>query len=184
MKIYTKTGDDGTTGLSGGDRVSKDSLRMNAIGTVDELNSCLGLMLCACPEPSISQPTLLEIQAHLFEIGAELSCPPGGRLQFQTLDEADVSSLESGIDEMESLLEPLKNFILPGGIELAARAHFARSVCRRAERHLRALHDAEPFRMIVLAYVNRLSDWLFVFARTANRIENVEESKWVGRKKE
>lgn len=177
MKIYTKTGDTGTTGLSGGDRTSKHSLRIQAIGDVDELNAHLGLCRVHGAD-TIFELRIAHIQSRLFDVGAELSCPPDGKFQFATLDESEIRMLEESIDVQTAELEPLKQFILPGGSPLAAHFHIARTVCRRAERSLVALNDVEPVRAVVLTYVNRLSDWLFTAARTANLVSGVEDIKW------
>lgn len=177
MRIYTKTGDDATTGLSGGARVSKSSLRINALGDVDELNAHLGLCRLRSRD-SIFELRLASIQTNLFGLGAELSCGPDNRKSYELLSLAEVLLLEESIDQQTIELTPLKNFVLPGGSELAAQLHIARAVCRRAERSVATLHEAERVREIVLMYLNRLSDWLFVAARTANHIENVEDIKW------
>lgn len=181
MKIYTKTGDGGTTGLSGGSRVFKSDPRIEAIGDVDELNAALGM--CR-PLASTSLATALdEIQSRLFDIGAELSCPPEGRIQFATIGEPHIEVLERSIDAQESSLEPLRSFILPGGSELASRIHLARTICRRSERRIVALNEIEPVRKELVQYLNRLSDWLFVSARTANAASGVQEVKWVSEDK-
>jgi cob(I)alamin adenosyltransferase len=169
MKIYTKTGDDGTTGILGGARTSKTSARINAIGDVDELNACLGL----CRGQDMAW-----IQSVLFEIGAELASPPGGRIESRTVSSTHAERLEHQIDAMTGDLPPLKNFILPGGSGAAANLHLARAVCRRAERSVLVLHNEEPQRMELLVFLNRLSDWLFVAARTANAREGVPDVAW------
>ena len=172
-KIYTKTGDDGTTGIVGGDRVGKDDPRVEAYGEVDEANSALGLAITQVPADSPLRPILLDIQNDLFDVGADLATPrapgeaPGTALR---VTERQVSRLEAIIDEWNAPLAPLTSFVLPGGTPLAAALHVARAVTRRAERAtvtLRKLQpettDAEPVR-----YLNRLSDLLFVLARVAN----------------
>lgn len=177
MKIYTKTGDTGTTGLVGGPRVSKAEARMHAIGTVDELNAQLGVCANLAVEPALKEP-LEWIQNWLFDLGAELATPAGSRFNNETIDERNTGYLEESIDLLQEDLEPLKNFILPGGSPLSAQLHLARAISRRAEREILTHHAEEPVRGEVLAFVNRLSDWLFVAARTANRLENVEDVAW------
>jgi len=163
-KIYTRTGDGGTTGLSDGTRVAKDAQRIEAIGAVDELNSALGVLLA---EPGLADPVrlcLTDVQHDLFDLGGELSMP-GHTL----VSEARVTQLEALLDTFNEPLPPLKDFILPGGARAAALAHVARATCRRAERQLVALHRAEPVALPALHYLNRLSDLLFVLARWINR---------------
>ena len=179
MKVYTKTGDRGDTGLSGGSRVAKTDLRIRAIGEVDELNSCLGWACIVADDQTTKMLTLA--QNLLFEFGAMLSCPPGAKKTFEGPTANDVSSLEHDIDATETHLEPLRSFILPGGTELAARIHFARSVCRRAERAVLELHAREPLSAEPLAYLNRLSDWLFVRARLANKCAGIADVPWSSR---
>lgn len=175
MKIYTKTGDAGETGLVGGQRVPKDSLRIEAIGDVDELNAVIGL--CRLHACGSSLDTLLEqVQNRLFDLGAELASPD--REQHQSLSEEDALVLEQSIDEQTARLEPLRNFILPGGCSLGCHLHIARAVCRRAERTVLQLHRSEPLRANVRVYLNRLSDWLFVAGRTANQEAGVQDVKW------
>lgn len=177
MKIYTKTGDAGETGLVGGSRVSKNSVRIQAIGDVDELNACLGLAR-STPPPEQLDKTLAWVQSALFDIGAELASLPGGRLTFAPLPADATQRLEEDIDVQTNDLPPLKNFILPGGSKLAAHLHLARCVCRRAERSVLALHQERALRPDVLAFLNRLSDWLFTAARTANRLERIDDVPW------
>ncbi len=171
MKIYTKTGDDGTTGLIGGSRVLKSDSRIECYGTVDELNAIVGLAAVQAAEPLLSQ--LRAVQAELFVIGAQLAVPDAGarNISLPNLQEASIARLEGEIDLAEAGLPALRNFILPGGSELAARLHLARTVCRRAERLIVELTDQpdEPVTPAVLRYVNRLSDFLFVAARHANQ---------------
>ena len=169
MKIYTKTGDDGTTGILGGGRVLKSSSRIAAIGDVDELNACLGL----CDDDALPW-----IQSVLFELGAELASPPNARIQSRTIGDAHAKRLEEQMDAMTAGLPTLKNFILPGGSEQATRLHLARAICRRAERSVLVLHNEEPQRPELLVFLNRLSDWLFVAARTANAREGVPDVDW------
>lgn len=177
VRIYTRTGDKGTTGLVGGARVSKASLRIGAIGDIDELNACIGVCRASSSE-SFLDAELEKVQNWLFEIGAELATPPGRKYDNATIGEAQIEWLEHSMDEFDAELEPLKNFILPGGCLLAANLHFARSVCRRAERTLTLLHNKEPLRSELIVCINRLSDWFFVTARVANRLSNVHDVKW------
>lgn len=184
MKIYTKTGDRGETGLFGGARVSKASARVDAYGDVDELNSLLGLARSATAAGPPEGETLLHsIQGALFAVGAELACVPGKDVDVGValVDDAEVTVLEQAIDERERELAPLKTFVLPGGCEASARLHVARTVCRRAERKLVALAAAEPVRAELIRYLNRLSDLLFVMARHANHRANVADVPWLGR---
>jgi cob(I)alamin adenosyltransferase len=172
-KIYTRTGDKGTTGLGDGSRVDKDSVRVEAYGTTDELNSVLGMILS---EPTVTEPLrhwLLEIQHDLFDIGAEL-CVPGHKV----LTEAFVQRLEQHIDAMNADLPYLKEFILPGGNRAATTCHLARTICRRAERRVLTLAKSEPINDWGLKYLNRLSDFLFVAARVLARADGGEEVMW------
>ena len=171
-KIYTKTGDDGTTGLGDGSRVAKDSARVAAYGTVDEANSCIGLVLSA--EVSQDIRTLLTaVQHQMFDLGGEL-CIPG----YAAILDADVERLEQHLDAFNEALPPLKDFILPGGGEAAARCHIARTVVRRAERETVALSRLEPVRPEAIRYLNRLSDLLFVLARVLARASGHGEVLW------
>lgn len=179
MKIYTRTGDDGTTGLSGGQRASKHDARIQAMGDLDELNATLGWCQIVQSHEPIRHVIDLA-QSQLFEIGAELSCPPDGRVQYAKIADENLTVYEESIDALTAELEPLTHFILPGGSEAGARLHIARTVCRRAERSLVALATDQPVRPVVLSLVNRLSDWLFVAARTANRVSLVKDVKWMG----
>jgi cob(I)alamin adenosyltransferase len=178
MKLYTKTGDDGTTGLFGGGRVPKASARVAAYGTVDETNAFLGVAR-AEGLPASMDEVLSHVQADLFALGAELACVPGreARLATVPLGDADIERLERAIDDAVAACEPLKNFVLPGGSRAAAALHVARTVCRRAEREVLALTDAPPRREIVV-YLNRLSDLLFALARQANVIAGVPDVPW------
>jgi cob(I)alamin adenosyltransferase len=182
MKIYTKTGDDGTTGLFGGGRVKKASSRVEAYGTVDELNATLGVARASGLEPR-TEEVLAHVQVELFTLGAELACVPGkeAKLAMPLLAPADSERLELAIDEVEAGLPDLQSFILPAGCPQAAALHFARTVCRRAERALLALDDA-PARSELVIYLNRLSDLLFVLARRANSHEKVADVPWAPRK--
>lgn len=172
-RIYTRTGDDGTTGLGSGGRIAKDSARMEAIGAVDELNSWIGMTL-ACKLTTAVEVCLERIQHELFDLGGELSMP-GTSL----LPAAFVEQLESDLDGFNKDLPPLKEFILPGGSESAARCHLARTVCRRAERALVSLSAQEEINPVSLRYLNRLSDLLFVLARVLARAEGGAEVTWV-----
>jgi cob(I)alamin adenosyltransferase len=172
-KIYTRTGDDGTTGLGDGTRVAKDSLRVEAYGTVDEANSAIGLVLAQDSVPSALRHCLIEIQHDLFELGGEL-CIPG----HAAIEQSFVSRLENKLDEFNADLPALKEFILPGGGHAAAACHLARTIVRRAERRVGALQRAEPVRPEVMRYLNRLSDLLFVVARRLAREESGQEIIW------
>ncbi len=177
MKVYSKTGDDGTTGLYGGDRTSKSSARIQAIGDVDELNAIVGVVRLH----SIGDPldaTLSKIQNWLFDLGAELACPPSGKFQVASLREGHSKFLEDSIDSQTAVLPELKAFILPGGSALAAHLHLARCVCRRAERSVTHLNELEPLSRELKVFLNRLSDWLFVAARTANMLRDVQDIEW------
>jgi cob(I)alamin adenosyltransferase len=184
VKIYTKTGDDGTTGLFGGGRVKKASLRVEAYGTVDELNAALGVAR-ATKLDELTEFTLAHAQVDLFTLGAELACVPGKeeKLALPLIDDADIARLEQDIDTAEATLMPLQTFIVPGGSPQAAALHLARTVCRRAERAVLAIDDA-PARPAVVIYLNRLSDLLFVLARHANRVAQVPDVPWTPRKNE
>lgn len=179
MKIYTKTGDDGTTGLFGGRRVPKDHLRIEAYGTVDELNSVLGVALSA-DMPEQLQPVLQRISALLLTVGADLATPlsPPPRYAIPRTAEEDITWLESLIDAYEEELSPLANFILPGGTAAAAHLHLARTVCRRAERGTVALAREEETGTAPIRFLNRLSDFLFVAARLANHLAGVPDIPW------
>ena len=172
MKIYTKTGDDGTTGLGDGTRVPKDAARVAAYGSVDELNSTIGVLL-AQELPAALRETLVQVQHDLFDLGGEL-CIPGMAM----IEEADVVRLEETLDSFNAGLPPLKDFILPGGGAAAAHAHVARTVCRRAERDTVTLAHGESVRPEALRYLNRLSDLLFVLARVLARAGGHGEVLW------
>ncbi|MDH5673955.1 MAG: cob(I)yrinic acid a,c-diamide adenosyltransferase [Myxococcales bacterium] len=179
MKVYTKTGDRGETGLFGGARVSKASARVDAYGDVDELNSTLGMVLVHAPPAAVARE-LERIQGELFQLGAELSCVPGksDKLSTPLLDESQVLALETAIDCLEERLEPLTSFVLPGGSASAAALHVARTVCRRAERKLVALIADESLRPELIRYLNRLSDLLFVMARFSNAEAKRPDVPW------
>jgi cob(I)alamin adenosyltransferase len=182
MKIYTRTGDAGETGLFGGARVGKDEPRVEAYGTVDELNACLGVVR-ALGASSETDEALLQIQSDLFTLGAELACAPGKeqKLNMTVLCEADILRLEGWIDRSEAPLEPLKNFVQPGGSTCAAELHRARTVCRRAERRTLTASRSSPIRPEVLIYLNRLSDLLFVLARYENHMAGLSDIPWRAR---
>jgi cob(I)alamin adenosyltransferase len=171
-KIYTRTGDDGTTGLGDGTRVSKNSARVEAFGCVDELNSAVGLM-AATPMPANLAEMVAAIQQKLFDLGGEL-CIPGA----VTMSAEDVDGLEQRMDELNDVLAPLKEFILPGGSQAGAACHMARAICRRAERRVLELADSEEVNPASVRFLNRLSDLLFVLARTLNQLDNGEEVMW------
>lgn len=171
-KIYTRTGDDGSTGLGDGSRVAKDSLRVEAYGTVDEANSCIGLVL-ASEVPEDIRTLLTSVQHQLFDLGGEL-CIPG----HAAIDDDDVERLEQHLDRYNDDLPPLKDFILPGGGEAAARCHIARTVVRRAERETVALSRVESVRPQAVRYLNRLSDLLFVLSRVLARASGHGEVLW------
>jgi cob(I)alamin adenosyltransferase len=184
MRIYTRTGDDGDTGLFGGGRVTKDDPRVEAYGEVDELNAVIGWARAVDPMPRIDD-VLLPIQRDLFSLGAILATPDLDKMHEQLdkarIDEARIAELERAIDAGESELEPLRAFILPGGTPKSAALHVARTVCRRAERrvvHLQGLHKTVSIPPLVTIYLNRLSDLLFVLARVANRRAGAAELTW------
>lgn len=179
MKIYTKTGDDGTTGLFGGDRVRKSDARLNCYGTIDELNAALGVAI-AGQSPGAIFDSIRRVQHELFTLGAHLATPEDSpsTSSLPLLDESTVHQLEMEIDQADHELPPLRNFILPGGCELAARLHLARTICRRAERLLVDFSMDRPLNPLILTYVNRLSDWLFVMARLANKRAGLSDIPW------
>lgn len=178
MKIYTKTGDKGDTSLFGGQRVPKDALRIEAYGTVDELNSVLGIVRADNKDPEIDA-ICASVQDQLFVLGADLATPRSlGKQGVPRITAKESESLEQAIDRFEGALKPLKSFILPGGSPVAARIHFARTVCRRAERTVVRLSRNEDIGDDLTIYLNRLSDLLFVLARFANHVSGVSEVKW------
>ncbi len=176
-KIYTRTGDDGSTGLGSGERVRKDSPRIEACGSIDELNSTLGVLLATAGLPGPLAADFAAIQHRLFDLGAELAVP--GRV---VLDDGDVSALENLLDQYNAPLPPLQDFVLPGGNPAAAAAHVARAVCRRTERRGWALARSEPVNPASLRYLNRLSDLLFVIARVLARQDGGSEVIWQARR--
>jgi len=178
MKIYTRTGDKGDTALLGGQRVPKDALRVEAYGTVDELNSVLGIVLADSHDSGVEM-VLRPVQMKLFTLGAELATPdPGRNPTLPHVEGEDTAHLEELIDSLGAGLPPLRYFIVPGGTPIAARIHFARTVCRRAERAVVRLSHKEPVRDEDLAYLNRLSDLLFILARYVNARAGVREIPW------
>lgn len=178
-KIYTRTGDDGSTALGSQQRVPKDSPRVRAYGAVDEVNSLLGMALAQRLSPRLAQ-TLPTIQNELFHLGAELSYPPeeGQSASIPQIEARHIKAQEELIDELNAEVGPLQNFILPGGSPGAAALQVARAVCRRAERRLVTLAGREAVRPEALAYLNRLSDLLFVMARFENKQRGIEEPLW------
>ena len=205
MKIYTRTGDKGMTGLFGGPRISKDHIRIEAYGTVDELNSVLGMVRCSLPRPAkveyfgsqvtgegagfASEPTtpsttqildkwLDRLQSECFDLGADLATPLDAKVNIQRFPQAAVDRLEEEIDAFDADLEPLTSFILPGGHVSAAALHQARTVCRRAERRVISLAGVDGINPICIVYLNRLSDALFTASRWVNHEFGVSEPKW------
>jgi cob(I)alamin adenosyltransferase len=180
MKIYTKTGDMGSTGLFGGPRVSKDDDRIEAYGTVDELNAAIGIAR-ASELPTDIDDQLSNIQSELFSIGAELATPDPDAFSMRIIGEAHIARLEREIDAHESTLQPLKHFILPAGSAAASHMHLARSICRRAERRVVTMvrrHEVSVSEEL-LVYLNRLGDLLFVLSRVINSRAGVDEVKWI-----
>lgn len=179
-KIYTRQGDSGETGLGDGRRVPKDHPRIEAIGEVDTLNSQLGLLLAGLAEQAVQHPALHEVievlapcQHRLFDLGGELAMPA-----YQALNASEIERLEAAIDRWNEELGPLENFILPGGSQLLAQAHVCRSLARGAERRCQQLNAIEPLQGVGLAYINRLSDLLFVAARLIGRRQGIAEILW------
>ena len=191
MKIYTRTGDSGTTALFGGTRVAKHHIRINSYGTVDELNCWLGMLRDQGLEEHDSA-ILLSIQSNLFTLGAMLATDPEkaklksgkDRLNIPLVEERHIRELEVEIDRMNDSLPQMTHFILPGGHQTVSTCHIARTVCRRAERMSSILHENEPIDAAVLSYLNRLSDYLFVLARKLSSQLKVEEVKWIPDKKD
>ncbi|HRN86424.1 MAG TPA: cob(I)yrinic acid a,c-diamide adenosyltransferase [Candidatus Dojkabacteria bacterium] len=184
MKIYTKTGDKGETSLYGGTRVAKDSAIIDAIGNVDELNASIGLAISKIPslkKYAEIQKILLEIQYHLFKVGGDLASPfdINQKLKQVRISEVEVEYLEENIDNIEKKLETLRNFILPGGSEIGAILHLSRSICRRAERSVVYANEENKLNPILIIYLNRLSDLLFVLARFTNKKQNIPEKSWI-----
>ncbi len=189
MKIYTKTGDKGTTALFGGTRVPKHHIRIESYGTVDELNSWLGLIRDQDID-DVSKESLQLIQDKLFTVGAILATDPEkavlksgkDRLNIPLVQNDDISFMEDQIDQMNEVLPPMTHFILPGGHTTVSYCHIARTVCRRAERMATLLHENEPLDTAVLSYLNRLSDYLFVLARKLSSDLKADEVKWIPKK--
>lgn len=201
MKIYTKTGDKGTTSLFGGMRVGKDSARINAVGSVDELNATIGVIVADLgvilskakdldSSPALRDQNdkhknivdkLLRIQSELFVLGADLATPMDVRVKVPRVNKPMITKLEKEVDELDKDLPKLKNFILPGGSEVGARLHLARTITRRVERFIAILAKNERINLRSQIYINRLSDWFFVLARYVNKIEGVGETIWKGR---
>ena len=181
-RLYTRTGDEGTTGLFGGSRVSKADARLAAYGTLDELNSVLGVLRLHVSEPSGARERLPEVQQDLFVIGAVLATPTdqlpklGAKMTRPTWE---IAEMETDIDRLGALAPPMRHFVLPGGCPAAAYAHWARTLCRRAEREAVALSALDPLPFGVLTYLNRLSDWLFALARAENAVAQVPDAKWI-----
>ena len=183
MKIYTRTGDAGSTGLFGGPRVSKDDVRIEAYGTIDELNAALGCVRSVGAAGGVDQALdrqLELIQRELFSIGAELATPDPDEHHLRVIGTHHVARLEDWIDEHESALEPLKQFILPGGTHAASILHLARAICRRAERRVVTLGDQKGVEIsdAVIVYLNRLSDYLFVLSREVNSQAQIDDVPW------
>ncbi|WP_412984448.1 cob(I)yrinic acid a,c-diamide adenosyltransferase [Pontimicrobium sp. IMCC45349] len=189
MKIYTKTGDKGTTALFGGTRVPKHHIRIDSYGTVDELNSHIGLIRDQDIDQN-SKDILINIQDKLFTVGAILATDPEKailkngkeRLNIPKISDEDISLLEREMDAMNLELPPMTHFVLPGGHQTVSFCHIARCVCRRAERLASALNDIEPFHSNALTYLNRLSDYLFVLARKLSKDLQADEVKWIPKK--
>ena len=181
FRIYTKTGDEGDTGLFGGRRVDKDDLRVETYGTVDELNAALGMARALTAPPQVDT-VLATLQNLLFELGAELATPPESNKRPAGVGHADITMMEDAIDRAEAELAPLKSFILPGGHPVAAALHLARGVCRRAERLCVSLRKKEPATAPnTVIFLNRLSDLLFVYARWANHLAGTPDVIWAAR---
>lgn len=185
MKLYTKSGDDGTTGLFSGARVSKDHPRIESYGTIDEFNATLGMCSATCKADNALHRRLLDIfgrlQSRMFDIGADLATPEGANNEskIQRIGEEHVQEVEKWIDEIDSANTPLTAFVMPGGTELASRLHLARTICRRAERQMIHLSHTEPVGSSLIMYVNRVSDFLFAAARLANKNSGVEDVLWI-----
>lgn len=181
MKVYTKKGDQGTTGLIGGTRILKSSLRIEAYGTVDELNSHVGLLRdLSGDEKLITQ--LLEIQDRLFTLGSHLAADPvKSKMKLPEIALEDVENLEKWMDEMDEQLEPMRFFVLPGGHPTVSHCHIARCVCRRAERIVVDLNQSELVEAVIMKYLNRLSDYIFVLSRKLTKDLNADEKPWVPR---
>ncbi len=182
MKIYTRKGDDGTTGLLGGVRVAKHHARIEAYGNVDELNSYIGLLRDLLVT-SQHETLLLSIQDRLFTIGSHLAVDPAhkGKMKLPELSEEDVRSLEQAMDALDEVLPPMTNFVLPGGHATVSHCHVARCICRRAERSIVFLHEQEQVDSLILEYINRLSDYLFTLSRVVALEMKAKETPWIPR---
>ncbi len=182
MKIYTKKGDNGTTGLIGGTRLPKHHVRIESYGTVDELNSYLGLLRDSIENSEIVRQLLI-IQDRLFTIGSHLAADPEkSNMSLPEVKENDVTDLENWMDAMDEALEPMRHFVLPGGHPTVSHTHIARCVCRRAERLVAHLYELSPRNEIISAYMNRLSDYLFVLSRFMTKELQAEETPWIPKK--
>ncbi|WP_394749791.1 cob(I)yrinic acid a,c-diamide adenosyltransferase [Spongiimicrobium salis] len=190
MKIYTKTGDKGTTALFGGTRVAKHHIRIESYGTIDELNSWMGLIRDQQLDPR-SKEIIIHIQNKLFTVGAILATDPEKailksgkeRLNIPRIEDSDIHLLETEMDQMNDALPPMTHFILPGGHTSVSYCHIARTVCRRAERLASLLHEESPIEENVLSYINRLSDYIFVLSRKLSKQLHADEIKWIPEKK-
>ncbi|MBT8401605.1 MAG: cob(I)yrinic acid a,c-diamide adenosyltransferase [Rhodothermia bacterium] len=180
MKIYTRTGDSGTTGLFGAGRVSKNHPRIEAYGTVDELNATIGIARAAISDNQHMNGLLTSIQEELFRIGSDLATPEESDASVPRVTRREIDDLEMAIDRVESELQPLKAFILPAGTALASALHLSRTVCRRAERRVVELAESASINENVAIYLNRLADLLFVLARAANARSGSSDEKWKG----
>jgi cob(I)alamin adenosyltransferase len=183
-KLYTRSGDDGTTGLFSGARVSKNHPRIEAYGTVDEFNACLGLCISEAGRAanlSVIGIILSTVQSRMFDIGADLATPEGAtnEARIRRIDEPHVAEIEGWIDQIDGQNEPLRNFVMPGGSEMAARLHMARTICRRAERLIVGLAHTESVGEPLLRYINRVSDLLFAMARLSNKLQGFEDLPWI-----
>ena len=182
MKVYTKKGDTGQTGLIGGTRVSKASIRIDAYGTVDELNSYVGLLRDLAPN-EVYKDELIDVQDRLFTLGSWLAADPEkSKMTLPEIEAGDITRLENSIDKMEESLAPMTAFILPGGHQTVSFCHIARCVCRRAERLVVALNEQVEQNPLIITYLNRLSDYLFVYSRFLTKTLNAEEIPWIPKK--
>ena len=182
MKIYTKTGDKGMTSLYGGKRVSKDDIRIEAYGTVDELNAHIGHLISVLPSSIDEKPLLLEIQKRLFTIGSNLASDPEKEIPVPDLVEDDIQLLENAMDNIDAIVDPLKTFVLPGGSTENSIAHLCRTVSRRAERRIISLSNEAEIDEILIRYVNRLSDYFFMLGRYIAYSLGDKEIPWLPRK--
>jgi len=178
VKIYTKTGDDGTTGLFGGDRVSKDNARIEAYGTVDELNSTIGYLRSTLRTAEFDG-FLTFIQTKLFTIGSQLATPDSAKLSVKPISNEDINRVEAEIDSANALVDPLQSFILPGGCQSSAFCQIVRTVCRRAERRVVTFNQQSEVAYEIMHFLNRLSDYFFVLARVLNKLEGKADIPWI-----